>query len=187
MKMSNSHSKRAQGVRTSWGEGGRERVHLARALTKLPPETLQGDQAHIVDSEGTFSQQIDVVVIDRQYTPLIFEYQGQIIVPAESVYAVFEAKQTINSRLVEYAQDKVASVRRLFRTSLPIPHAGGVYPPKPLPSILGGILALDSEWSPPLGEPLRNALQKANPSPVWTSAVSPPTESSPPSWMVNSR
>ena len=133
-----------------------------KLLRSYLPRRYKVTKAHVVDSEGTFSQQIDVVVIDRQYTPLIFEYEGQIIVPAESVYAVLEAKQTIDSRLVEYAQEKVASVRRLFRTSLPIPHAGGVYPPKPLPSILGGILALDSEWSPPLGEPLRNALQKAN-------------------------
>jgi hypothetical protein len=47
--------------------------------------------------------------------------QSQTIVPAEGVYAAFEAKQTINANLVGYAQSKVASVRRLHRTSLPIP------------------------------------------------------------------
>ena len=77
---------------------------------------------------------------------------------AESVYAVFEAKQLINAAHVEYAQAKVQSVRRLHRTSLPIPHAGGTYPPKALPHILGGLLTFESDWTPALGDPLLNAL-----------------------------
>jgi Domain of unknown function (DUF6602) len=111
-----------------------------------------------VDSAGTFSEQIDVVVFDRQYSPLIFHFEGQKIIPAESVYAVFEAKQSINADQVSYARKKVASVRQLHRTSLPIPYAGGTYPPKPLPHILGGLLTFESDWKPPLGEPLTKAL-----------------------------
>jgi hypothetical protein len=49
-------------------------------------------------------------------------------------------------------------VRSLHRTSLPIPHAGGTYPSKPLIPILGGLLTFDSEWSPPLGAALIDAL-----------------------------
>jgi len=98
------------------------------------------------------------VVFDRQYTPFIFKIEGQTVVPAESVYAVFEAKQTLDAGLIAYAQEKVASVRRLKRTSLPIPHAGGTYDPKPPMRILAGILSFESEWSPPLGGPLRKAL-----------------------------
>jgi hypothetical protein len=105
---------------------------------------------------------IDFVVFDRQYSPFIFKYEGQTIVRAESVYAAFEAKQTINAALVQYAQDKVATVRRLRRTSLPIPHAGGTYPPKPLIPILGGLLTFESEWSPPLGQALEDALNAGN-------------------------
>ena len=73
-----------------------------------------------------------MVVFDRQYPPFIFLHQGQTVIPAESVYPVFEAKHTLNAELVRYARQKVASVRRLLRTSLPIPHAGGTYPAKPL-------------------------------------------------------
>lgn len=129
-----------------------------KLLESYLPQRYRASSAHVVDSKGTFSDQIDVVVFDRQYSPFIFYYEGQTIIPAESVYAVFEAKQTINAALVEYAQAKVASVRRLHRTSLPIPHAGGTYPPKPLPTILGGILSLESDWNPALGQPLRDAL-----------------------------
>ena len=114
--------------------------------------------AHVVDSEGTFSDQIDVVVFDRQYSPFIFSFQGQTVVPAESVYAVFECKQSIDAGMVRYAKEKISSVRSLHRASLPIPHAGGEYPPKPLQHILGGLLTLESGWSPALGEPLERAL-----------------------------
>lgn len=123
------------------------------------PKRYQAAKAHVVDSHGTFSQQMDVVVFDRQYSPFIFKYEGETIVPAESVYAVFEAKQTANATLVDYAQKKVASVRQLHRTSLPIPHAGGTYPAKPLIPILGGLLAFESDWTPALGKAMNKALR----------------------------
>lgn len=122
------------------------------------PQRYQAASAHVVDSHGNFSDQIDVVVFDRQYSPFIFKFQGQTIVPAESVYAAFEAKQAINATQVEYAQKKVASVRGLYRTSLPIPHAGGVYPAKALIPILGGLLTFESDWNPGFGAPLKRAL-----------------------------
>ncbi|KTB56394.1 hypothetical protein AO066_05285 [Pseudomonas fluorescens] len=122
------------------------------------PKRYQAANAFVVDSLGNFSEQIDVVVFDRQYSPFIFKFGDHIIVPAESVYAAFEAKQTASADLVVYAQKKVASVRRLHRTSLPIPHAGGVYPAKPLIPILGGLLTFESEWSPALGASFDKAL-----------------------------
>nr|WP_147076126.1 DUF6602 domain-containing protein [Methylobacterium haplocladii] len=127
-------------------------------LQKYLPARYKADTAHVVDSEGTFSDQIDVVVYDRQYSPFIFTFQGQNVIPAESVYAVFEAKQSINAGMVDYAQKKAASVRCLKRTSLPIPHAGGVYPAKEPPHIIAGLLTLQSDWNPPFGEPLDKAL-----------------------------
>ena len=122
------------------------------------PKRYQAANAFVVDSLGNFSDQIDVVVFDRQYSPFIFKFNEQIIVPAESVYAVFEAKQSASADLVAYAQRKVASVRRLHRTSLPIPHAGGTYPAKPLIPILGGLLTFESDWSPALGMSFDKAL-----------------------------
>ena len=122
------------------------------------PKRYQVMKAHVVDSDGTFSEQMDVVVFDRQYSPFIFRFGGQAIIPAESVYAVFEAKQVADRENVLYAQQKVTSVRRLRRTSLPIPYVEGTYKPKPLIPIIGGLLAFESAWNPPLGESLRSAL-----------------------------
>lgn len=123
------------------------------------PARYQADKAHVVDSAGNFSQQLDVVVYDRQYSPFIFRYEGQIVIPAESVYAVFEAKQSANLNHVKYAQDKIKSVRQLRRTSLPIPHAGGTFPPKPLIPIFGGLLTFESDWNPAFGDSFEQALK----------------------------
>ena len=123
------------------------------------PKRYCAANAFVVDSEGAFSDQIDVVIYDRQYSPLIFEIEGQTFIAAESVYAVFEAKQSASAEQVAYAQAKAETVRRLHRTSLPIPHAGGVYPPKPLPHITAGVLTFESDWkSPPMDDALRAAL-----------------------------
>ena len=154
---------RLETVRKSFGHPGTkgdasESVWL-ELLNKYLPERYRAATAHVVDSEGKFSEQIDVVIFDRQYSPFIFHYEGQVIVPAESVYAVFEAKQASNADQVAYAQKKVASVRGLHRTSLPIPYAKGTYPAKPLIPIYGGLLTFESGWNPPLGQPLIKALE----------------------------
>ena len=151
-------------VRTTFGHPGTkgdasERVWLS-LLQKYLPQRYQAEKAHVVDSKGVFSDQMDVVVFDRQYSPFIFHYEEQMVIPAESVYAVFEAKQSINAEQIEYAEKKIASVRKLHRTSLPIPHAGGTYPAKPLIPIYGGILSFESDWTPAFGKSLSDALDK---------------------------
>lgn len=138
-----------------------EQVWIKLLRTYLP-KRYSAEQAFVVDSAGGVSQQIDVVIFDRQYTPFIFEIGNAKYVPAEGVYGVFEAKQAINADYVDYAVEKARSVRALHQTSLPIPHAGGVYDPKPPINIVSGILTFESDWSPKLGASLFNALSKAD-------------------------
>ena len=69
-----------------------EQVWIELLKTYLP-KRYSAEQAFVVDSAGGISQQIDVVIFDRQYTPFIFEIQDAKYVPAESVYAVFEASK----------------------------------------------------------------------------------------------
>ena len=154
-------------ARKSFGHPGTkgdasERVWLD-LLETHPPQRYKAETAHVVDCKGAFSDQIDVVIFDRQYSPSIFRFEGSTIIPAESVYAVFEAKQAINADQVRYAQNKVGSVRRLYRTSLPIPHAGGTFDLKQLTPVLGGLLTFESDWSPPLGKALVAALEAGQP------------------------
>ena len=90
-----SASRKAFAHSTTKGNAS-EAVWLEMLQTYLP-ERYAANTAHVVDSEGSFSEQMDVVIFDRQYSPFILKYQGQSIVPAESVYAVFECKQAISA------------------------------------------------------------------------------------------
>ena len=40
-------------------------------LKKYLPMRYRAEKAHVVDSNGLFSDQIDIVVFDQQYSPLI--------------------------------------------------------------------------------------------------------------------
>ncbi len=140
---------------------GSEIVWLDLFNTYLP-KRYQAIKAHLVDSNGAFSDQIDIAIFDRQYSPFVFTYQGQSIIPIESVYAIFEVKQTADKSMIDYTKNKISSVKKLLSTSLPIPHAGGEYPPKDPISIIGGILTLESQWVPALGNPLKVSLEKDN-------------------------
>lgn len=120
-------------------------------FNKYLPRRYHAIKATVVDSAGNFSEQIDVVIHDRHYTPLVFTFKDKHVVPAESVYAVFEAKQDMNASHIGYAQKKIASVRRLHRTSLPVPTIDGTKKAKELTPVLGGILTLSCKWHPVFG------------------------------------
>ena len=139
-------------------KGDVSEINWLGMLEKHLPFRYQATKAFVLDVNGDISEQIDIVIYDRQYCPLLFNQDGAIYVPAESVYAVLEVKQTLNKKHIAYAGGKVASVRKLHRTSTTIPHAGGIFAPKPPHRILAGILTLDSDWNPGLGMALTNAL-----------------------------
>lgn len=128
-------------------------------LKKYLPNRYQVDQAFIIDSNGVFSEQIDVVIYDQQYSPFVFNQDGAIYIPAESVYAVFEVKQELDKINFEYASKKILSVRKLHRTSAQIVHASGtILTPKPPFSIIGGLLSLKSSWTPAFGSSFESCI-----------------------------
>lgn len=110
------------------------------------PDRYEVHSGIIIDSRGDRSEQIDIVIHDRHFTPTLLNQQRHRYIPAEAVYAVFECKPHIDKGHLDYAGRKAASIRRLHRTSIPIPHAGGVYPAKAHSEILAGILAERCDW-----------------------------------------
>lgn len=122
------------------------------------PKRYKAAKATVVDSRGNISDQIDLVLYDAQYSYLAFNQNGILYIPAESVYAVFEIKQELSKANMQYAGKKAESVRNLYRTSTRVPHAGGVYSPKPLHRILAGILTTGTEWQDPFGNPFKQCL-----------------------------
>ncbi|WEG09478.1 hypothetical protein PU630_02615 [Microbacterium horticulturae] len=117
-------------------------------LREFLPQRYGVGPIFAIDSLGRRSEQIDIGIFDRQYSPLFFEQGDVRFVPVESVYAVCEVKSRMNKVNLDYARDKVASVRQLHRTSAEIRHAGGTYPPQhpDTKPILGVFLSTDIDW-----------------------------------------
>jgi len=122
-----------------------ERSWLHMFKTYLP-KRYQADKGFVLDSRGRYSHEIDIIIFDRHYSPFLFNQGGALYVPAESVYAVLEVRQRMRIDVIEYAGAKAATVRRLHRTTAPIPHAGGTYPAKKPFPILAGVVTLGSIW-----------------------------------------
>lgn len=108
-----------------------------------------------VDHHGNMSQQIDVAIYDTHYSPQWFgAASGTRFVPVESVYAVFEVKPEFSTAYLEYARAKVASVRKLERTSQSVVHKGGVYKPEEIgvKPIIGGFLTTRKDLAEPIAK-----------------------------------
>ena len=107
------------------------------------PSRYHADKAIIIDSDGNNSDQIDVVIYDRTFSPPLIKSHSSAFIPAESVYAIFEVKQEINKEHIEYAISKAQSVRILKRTYAEFKESKGISKTEPQP-ILAGILAYRS-------------------------------------------
>lgn len=132
-------------------------------LSEHLPARYQVRKAFVIDSWGRLSDQIDLVIFDRQYSPFLLTYNGACYVPAESVYAAMETKPRLNRTAMRYASKKISSVRRLLRTSAQIAHAGGVYEARRPFELLGGLITEDSDWADSFGPNFENAIQSAVP------------------------
>ncbi len=116
-------------------------------LSTYLPKWYEVDKGFVVDSSGAVSDQIDVIIFDRHYTPFVFHQNGAKYIPCEAVYAIVECKQDITPANIKYASKKARSVRSLKRTSAPIVHIGGTSSPKKLQNILAGLVCVGGNIS----------------------------------------
>ena len=132
-----------------------------RVIRSYMPNRYAVESGIIIDSDGKTSDQIDIVIYDPHYTPVLLTRKPNRYIPAEAVYAVLEAKPSINKERLEYAGAKAATVRRLKRTSVPIVHAGGVFPARPVFKIAAGIVAAKVDWVDGFGESFQRVIRSA--------------------------
>lgn len=121
-------------------------------LRKYLPNRYSVDKAIVIDHEGNTSQQMDVVIYDNWFTPFIFNQNGFYYIPAEGVYAVFEVKPDIQGNVrdktyIEYAGEKIESVRMLKREAASFINGGIKHKPRPLTKIVGGILCSTNSFT----------------------------------------
>lgn len=114
-------------------------------LKSFLPSRYAVSKGFVFDSRGEISDQIDVIIYDRHHSPLILETpNGERYVTAESVYGVFEVRPEANEENIQYAMEKIGSVRNLCRTSRSMVASGKSVGPRELTHIIGGLLAKDS-------------------------------------------
>jgi hypothetical protein len=128
--------------------GDASEANWGRMLKSFLPGRYEVGPIFALDAKGGRSEQIDLAIYDRQYSPLWFEAGGNRYVPVESVYAALEVKQEINAGHLNYAAQKIESVRTLHRTSAPIVDIYGTQDGPSLADrpIIGGIVALRAKW-----------------------------------------
>lgn len=146
---------------TTLGDGAEKEWQAT--LKEFLPRRYDVNPAFVVDSRGNISDQIDLVIHDRHFSPQFWTMGQSLFLPAECVYAVLEVKPELNKGYIEYAGKKAASVRALHRTSGAIQQLAQA-PSRAEPKrILAGIVAGRSGWSQGLDQPLVEALAGLDP------------------------
>lgn len=111
------------------------------------PKRYKADKAFVIDCNSDLSDEIDIVIYDAHYSPMIFDEKGVKYITAESVYATFEVKQNLNKEHILYAQKKLESVRKLYRTSANVKYSIGWKDGKKPERIVGGLLTTYCDWN----------------------------------------
>ncbi len=111
------------------------------------PSRYSCDSGFVVDSQGSISDQIDIIIYDNHFSPFILNKNGVLYIPAESVYAVFEVKPKLSKKNFDYASNKVKSVRGLVRTSAKVICNGALVEGRKPFDIIGGLLTIDNDWA----------------------------------------
>lgn len=134
-----------KGIEHPVGKGDNSEGGWKGFLEKILPKKYGVDNGFVIDCEGNISDQIDIIIYDNLYSPYIMSSGSGIkYIPAEAIYAVVEVKPTITKAYLEYANNKVESVKKLKRTVRGVTVAG-IRKPKPkLTNILGILLAKES-------------------------------------------
>jgi len=73
---------------------------MDRFFQSFLPSRYAVTKGFVFDATGKISEQLDVIIYDAHYSPLIFETgAGEKFITAESVYAVFDSKPEINKKI----------------------------------------------------------------------------------------
>jgi hypothetical protein len=124
------------------------------------PARYQVNKAFAVDHRGNVTEQLDCLIYDAHFTPKLFGEDKRLYVPVEAVYGTFEIKQEVDASHMAYAANKIASLRKLLRTSAPLQGPKGPNEPKVPQPIIGGLLAMKASWTDGLGSAFLNNFEK---------------------------
>jgi hypothetical protein len=96
------------------GEKGRENeLSLVRLLEGLVPQRYGIGSGLLIDADGRYSKQMDIIVYDRSDEPALMAQTNQVLFPVENARLCIEVKTTVGKDEIEDAHAKHASVREL--------------------------------------------------------------------------
>jgi hypothetical protein len=86
-------------------------------LSRHVPERLGICTGQLVDSTGNMSKQLDIIIYDKAYTPVLFKSEGIQVIPNECAYAVIEVKATLEASTLPSILANMLSVKDLKKTA----------------------------------------------------------------------
>ena len=104
------------------GEKGTEiETQVRSALERVLPPKVGVSHGFVIDSDGSVSKQMDVILYNKMGTPKIYDAENSPIFPVESTYACGEVKTTLDSSSVNDCIAKCDSYKKLRRQAYPNP------------------------------------------------------------------
>lgn len=147
-------------------KGGASENEWIRLFREYLPTRYAVGTGFVIDCKDQLSEQIDVLIFDRHFTPILYSQEPLLYIPAEGVYAAFEVKQSLNKHAVQYASDKAKSLRRLQRASTAVPTIHGPAKIASENSILAGVLAYSCDWADGLDSSFTEAMANTSGDPA---------------------
>lgn len=86
----------------------REDIWLQLFEQIIPKKFYIEHSIFIIDSNGNISREIDLAIVDQNYTPYIFQYGRLKFIPIEAVAAVVECKSKSSSSILEWLKSVIA-------------------------------------------------------------------------------
>lgn len=118
-ELKHNFEKRARLIPHSGEKGEGREAALRQILETYLPGRFGVDTGFVIDSAWEESLQIDVVIYDKNYTPVFEIVEGKRFFPCETVVAVGEVKSAINNDELEDSFNKIESVKERDRFGEP--------------------------------------------------------------------
>ncbi|MCI6265330.1 MAG: hypothetical protein MR598_00600 [Erysipelotrichaceae bacterium] len=94
-------------------EDGKYREYLVKnVLTKVIPSKYSITNGFIIDSNNNISQEMDIIIYDKNYVPPFFE-ETYTVVPIEAVIAIIQVKTTLTKQALQDSIDNLNSINKL--------------------------------------------------------------------------
>lgn len=86
-------------------------------LSEYLPGSLGISTGELIDANGNVSKELDVIIYDREKTPILYRNANTQIIPVECVYAVIEVKSRLTTPELEKTFQNMKMVRNLEKTA----------------------------------------------------------------------